>query len=67
MPKLEQIARVDEKKFGLTEVRVSSVLSLPFSSGAHVYIYIYCVCAGAPLSIRWDIDGDIHSLFVTLL
>ena len=21
----------------------------------------------APLSIRWDIDGDIHSLFVTPL
>ena len=67
MPKLEQIARVDEKKFGLTEVRVSSVLSLPFLMGLmSIYTYI-CVCADAPLSIRWDIDGDIHSLFVTLL
>ena len=38
----------------------------PFSLGLlSIYTYI-CVCAGAPLSIRWDIDGDIHSFFVTL-
>ena len=49
------------EKFCLTKVRVSGVLSLPFSSGAHVYIYIYiyiyiCVCADAllyPLGHRW--------------
>ena len=44
------------------------MLSLPLSSGAHVYIYIYIyMYVQAPLSIRWDIDGDIHSLFVTPL
>ena len=30
-----------------------------------IYMYI-CVCVGAPLFIRWDIDGDIHSFFVML-
>ena len=30
-----------------------------------IYMYI-CVCVGALLFIRWDIDGDIHSFFVTL-
>ena len=33
-----------------------------------IYIYIYiCVCMCKRPSIRWDIDGDIHSLFVTPL
>ena len=43
------------------------VCSYLFFSGAPPYIYTYiCVCVGAPLFIRWDIDGDIHSFFVTL-
>ena len=46
------------EKFCLIEVRVSGVLSLPFSSRAHVYIYIYIyiyVCAGAPLYPLWKL------------
>ena len=42
------------EKLCLRKVRVSGVLSLPFSSGAHVYIYIYiylCMCRRPSLSV----------------
>ena len=43
------------------------VCVLTFFSLGLLSIYTYiCVCVGAPLFIRWDIDGDIHSFFVTL-
>ena len=39
---------------------------LPFPLwGSCLYTHL-CARVGAPLFIRWDIDGDIHSFFVTL-
>ena len=42
------------------------VCVLTFFSLGLLSIYTY-ICVGAPLFIRWDIDGDIHSFFVMLL
>ena len=63
MPKLEQIAQVDEKKFGLTEVRVSSVLSLPFLMGL-MSIYTYIVYVQVPLSLS---VGTLMVIFILSL
>ena len=38
------------------------VCVLTFFSLGLLSIYTY-ICVGAPLFIRWDIDGDIHSFF----
>ena len=60
MPKLEWVIK---EKLYLVCVSVSVCFLTPFLlRGSRLYIPV-CVCAG--VLIRWNIKGDIHSLFVT--
>ena len=65
MPKLERVAQI--RKIMLNRCKGYPVCVLTFSPPGLLFIYTHlCARVGAPLFIRWDINGDIHSFFVTL-
>ena len=65
MPKLERVAQI--RKIMLSRCNGYPVcVFLPFPlRGSCLYTHLRAR-VGAPLFIRWDINGDIHSFFVTL-
>ena len=64
MPKLERVAQI--RKIMLSRCKGYLVCVLPFPlRGSCLYTHLRAR-VGTPLFIRWDINGDIHSFFVTL-
>ena len=65
MPKLERVAQI--RKIMLSRCNGYPVcVFLPFPlRGSYLYTHLRAR-VGAPLFIRWDINGDIHSFFATL-
>ena len=64
MPNLERVAQI--RKIMLNRCKGYPVCVLTFSLQGLLFIYTHLYArVGAPLFIRWDINGDIHSFFVT--